>query len=106
MSKEFNEYVDGEWVVFNKPGHQFHLQQFKAYKSQYTFNAFRLVYGHREVIADITEINPLKDINQIMINEYDLKNEKTVDTSGVIPPDSRSDHEYDEDWYWRLSIQD
>lgn len=59
-------YEDGETVVYYNKGHKWHLMNFKAYKSQYTENAYRLRYGDREVIADISEIKTIAELNDLM----------------------------------------
>lgn len=61
-----SDYQDGDDVVLYKPGHQWHNMQFKAYKSQYTLDAYRLKYGEREYIADVSEIRPLSESNRIV----------------------------------------
>ncbi len=57
--KKFEDYKDGDWVTFQKPGHAWDGMQFQAYPSKWTPDAFRLKYGDREIIADISEVNPL-----------------------------------------------
>lgn len=64
--KSFEEYNDGDWVVYFNPEHNWHLMQFQAYKSKYTHNAFRLKYGDREVVADISEIRPSSETNELI----------------------------------------
>lgn len=64
--KSFNDYKDGDWVVYYNPNHHWHLMQFQAYKSRYTDDAFRLKYGDREVIADISEIRPSSETNELI----------------------------------------
>jgi hypothetical protein len=64
--KTFDEYKDGDWVVYVNPGHPWHHMQFQAYKSQWTHDAFRLKYGTREVIADITEVRPMADMTDLL----------------------------------------
>lgn len=56
--KKFEDYVDGEWVYYQNNYHDSDFQ-FRAYKSQYTHNAFRLKNNKREVVADISEITPM-----------------------------------------------
>lgn len=58
MNKTFDQYKDGDWVMLDKPGHEWDRLQFKAYKSAHTKDAFRLKYGHREILVDISEIRP------------------------------------------------
>ncbi len=58
MTKTFDEYKDGEWVVYLNYGQKRHLQVFQAFKSKYTPNAFRLKHTETELIADISEIRP------------------------------------------------
>ena len=69
--KTFDEYKDGDWVVYRKPGSDWHLMSFQAYKSKYTHNAFRLKYGSREVVADISEIEPISETNRLMRENYE-----------------------------------
>lgn len=68
--KSFDEYQDGEWVVYVNAGHVWDTMFFQAYKSQYTKDAFRLKYGNREVIADILEIRPIKDSNDVIQERF------------------------------------
>lgn len=68
--KTFDEYNDGDWVVYINPGHNWHLLQFQAYKSKFTHNAFRLKYGAREVVADLSEIRPSSETNSLMQGTY------------------------------------
>ena len=70
--KSFEEYNDGDWVVMKKDGHPWHLMQFQAYKSSYTHDAFRLKYGSREYVADISEIEPLSAIDTLIKNDWCL----------------------------------
>lgn len=72
--KTFEEYKNGDWVVYKNPNHDWHLMSFQAYKSQHTHNAFRLKYGHREVIADISEIAPISEMNKLIQEEYEKPN--------------------------------
>lgn len=72
--KPFEEYEDGEWVTYVNVKSPWHLMQFQAYKSQWTENAFRLKYGTREVIADISEIEPIKNTNSLLTEAYDYTN--------------------------------
>lgn len=69
--KTFEEYNDGDWVVYKNPSSNWHLMQFQLYKSQWTHNAFRLKFGNREVIADISEIEPIHEINNLIKGEYE-----------------------------------
>lgn len=62
--RSFEEYYDGDWVVYKKSGHPWDMMFFQAYKSIYTHDAFRLKYGRREVVADISEIQLLVDYNK------------------------------------------
>lgn len=64
--KSFEDYNDGDWVVLNREDHPWHLMSFQAFKSQFTHNAFRLKYGDREYIADISEIKPLNEANGLI----------------------------------------
>lgn len=63
--KTWEEFEDGEWVVYKNPGHVWHLMQFQAYKSKYTHNAFRLKYGEREQVAHISEIEPISEATRL-----------------------------------------
>lgn len=72
--KSFKDYTDGEWVVYVKRDHPWNLMQFQAYKSRYTDNAFRLKYGEREVIADISEIQPIAEINNLIRGQIENTN--------------------------------
>lgn len=63
--KSFHDYNDGDWVVYKNPGHSWHLMNFQAYKSKWTNNAFRLKYGDREVVADISEIEPISEATKL-----------------------------------------
>lgn len=69
--KTFEEYQDGDWVVYKNPHSDWHLMSFQAYKSQWTHNAFRLKYGKREVVADISEIEPISEMNKLVQEEYE-----------------------------------
>lgn len=69
--KTFDEYQNGEWVTYKNPGHEWHLMQFQAYKSEYTYNAFRLKFGAREVIADISEVSPIQETNKLIQQDYE-----------------------------------
>src|SRR6266481_2010397 len=53
------KYEDGETVIYYNPGNVWHLSEFKAYKSKYTANAFRLKGESMEVLADILELRKL-----------------------------------------------
>lgn len=64
--KLFEEYKDGEWVVLFNEKHPWHLMQFQAYKSKWTHGAFRLKYGNRELIVDISEVHPIAEINKLL----------------------------------------
>lgn len=72
--RTFDDYKDGDWVTYVNYGHPFHLKQFQAYKSQWTHNAFRLKYGSREVVADISEIEPISETNRLVKEEYENLN--------------------------------
>jgi hypothetical protein len=63
--KTIHEYVDGDWVIYKNPKSEYHLYNFQAYKSQWTSDAFRLKRSGTEVIADISEIEPVFDKTQI-----------------------------------------
>lgn len=66
--KTFDEYVDGETVTYkNRYGND---NIFKAYKSQYTYNAFRLKNHTGEVVADITEIEPCGARNEKPTSDF------------------------------------
>lgn len=62
-------FEDGETVVLYKPGHQWHLMNFKAYKSVHTPDAFRLKYGDRELLVDVSEIRSMSEHNRLMLSE-------------------------------------
>lgn len=78
----FDDYKDGDWVVYKNPNSVWHLLTFQAYKSQYTHNAFRLKYGKREVVADISEIEPISNVNTLMKEEYEKPNRNLQQDSG------------------------
>lgn len=69
--KTFEEYQDGDWVIYVRPGHEWHLMSFQAYKSKYTYNAFRLKYGEREIVADIEEVRPQSETNNLLAESYE-----------------------------------
>lgn len=62
-------FEDGETVVLYKPGHQWHLMNFKAYKSVHTPDAYRLKYGDRELLVDVSEIRSMSEHNRLMLSE-------------------------------------
>lgn len=64
------KFEEGETVVLFKPGHQWHLMNFKAYPSQYTPGAYRLKYGSREILVDESEIRSLSEHNDLQM-EHD-----------------------------------
>lgn len=68
--KTFDQYKDGDWIVLTIPGHQWHGMQFQAYKSQWTHDAFRLKFGAREMVADISEIRPVSESNNVLKETY------------------------------------
>ena len=72
--KSFDEYIDGEWVVYINESHPWHLMQFQVYKSKYTHNAFRLKYGDREVVADILEIRSASETNNLLRGQIENSN--------------------------------
>lgn len=61
--KQFDDYKDGDWVTYRNPKSEWHNMQFQAYKSKYTPDAFRLKFGTREVVADISEVLPMSETN-------------------------------------------
>ena len=86
--KSFEEYKNGDWVCYINPKHEWHLMQFKAYKSEHTRDAFRLKYGNRELLVDISEIAPADDYQSLVYREnMGIKDEDSTtnirsDTSG------------------------
>jgi hypothetical protein len=89
--KSFDDYKDGDWVVYNNPNSSWHLMSFQAYKSQWTHNAFRLKYGSREVVADISEIRPISDVNNLMKETNENTNRDLQCDSGR---SSEEDYQY------------
>jgi hypothetical protein len=61
---EKKSFEDGENVFYFNPNHKWHRMMFKAYKSQYTPDAYRLKFGEREVLADISEIRSMAENNE------------------------------------------
>ena len=72
---------------------------FQAYKSKWTHNAFRLVYGSREVIADISEIYPLSESNHYVKEAYDQPYRN-------LPTGSQFQRYAEEDEYDSSQVQD
>lgn len=69
--KTFDEYQNGDWVNYKNPGHKWHLMKFQAFKSEYTYNAFRLKYDDLEVIADISEVFPIQETTELVQQDHE-----------------------------------
>jgi hypothetical protein len=52
--KQFEDYKDGDLVYYKSS-----YEVYQAYKSKYTHNAFRLKGHGDDIVADISEINPV-----------------------------------------------
>lgn len=74
------KFEDGETVVLYKPGHQWHLMNFKAYPSVHTPDAYRLKYGSREILVDVSEIRSMAQHNNLLM-DHDLKLDEYCDLS-------------------------
>lgn len=60
-------YFNGQWVVYVNPGHDYHLMPFQVYS--YREETYCLQYGQRSVFAEVTQVQDIKRINDLLRNE-------------------------------------
>jgi hypothetical protein len=72
--RKFEDYTDGELVFYKNN----YYDKYRAYKSQYTHNAFRLKNDKTEIIADISDITPVGGDR-----EYTPTMDSDADASGI-----------------------
>lgn len=95
--KTFDQYSDGDWVVYINPKSPWHLMQFQAYKSQYTHNAFRLKFGAREVVADISEVEELKQMNNVLQEDIYARSNSNLQSDSERSGRANQDADWDFD---------